>query len=58
MNEATTQWKQTLENDAKKVTVEDLSQYECDLCEEKHYHTKRNVKTHKNFPPITLFCRI
>ena len=58
MNEATTQWKQTLENDAKKETVEDLSQYECDLCKEEHYHTKRNVKTHTNFPPITFICRI
>ena len=25
-----------------------LSQYECDICEEKHYHTKKQVKEYHN----------
>ena len=26
--------------------VKDLAQYECEHCEEQHYHTKKNVETH------------
>ena len=49
--EATIEWNQNLclKNSVPKAesvfAVDELSQYECDLCEEKHYHTKRNVKT-------------
>ena len=50
--EATVLWKESvLSNENPKdddkpfgYSVEVLSQYECDQCEEEHYHTKRAVR--------------